>query len=238
MVRIDLNKGSRSQRQARENRRRQALRQAIVQAAERVMIRHGYAALTMDDVAREAEISKATVYNYFRSKGELVLELFIYYFEKFYRSLVRIKAETKPAKEKLRDIIAIFLRFSRETETISRALIMDKAFLKKMKILVGEAGESSDREKNLIAEIKKQREKIIKEGSNIITEGITRGEFRPIDPIVTVRLIESLLQGFVHTRFWNPTRLPLEKETEILLDFIFWGLGQKNESEEMKGAGA
>lgn len=234
MAQVALIKGLKSQRQEREARRRQALRRAIIEAAEKVMIRYGYAALTMDDVAREAEISKATVYNYFRSKGELVLELFLYYFEKFYQRLVKIKSEAKPAKEKLREIIAFFLRFSRETEPISRVLLVDKVFLKKMRILVSETDESSDREKNLMMEIKKQREKIIMEGARIMVEGMERGEFRPIDPIMATRLVEALLQGFIHSRFWNPTRLSLEKETELLLDFILFGLGQKK--EEVKGA--
>lgn len=234
MAQLDLIKGVRSQRQQREARRRQALRRSILEAAERVMLRQGYAALTMDDVAKEAEISKATVYNYFRSKGELVLELFLYYFEKFYQKLIKIKSETKPVKEKLKEIIAFFLRFSRETEPISRVLLVDKVFLKKMRVLVSETDESSARERDLITEIKKQREKIIKEGASIIAEGIEHGEFRPLDPIMATRLIESLLQGFIHNRFWNPTRLSLEKETELLLDFILLGLGQKN--EEMKGA--
>jgi AcrR family transcriptional regulator len=231
---LNLEKRNLTQREEREARRRQALRQAIIQAAERLLIRSGYAALTMDDVAREAEISKATVYHYFRSKGDLVLELFVYYFEKFYRNIVRIRSEAKSATEKLKEVITYFLRVSREKETISRVLMVDRIFLKKMRILAGENSRSSKREKDLVAEIKKQREKIIEEASRIIEEGMARGEFRSVDRLLATRLIEALLQGFVHSRFWNPSRFPLEKETEILLEFILLGIGQKN--EEVKGA--
>ncbi len=234
MIRINREKRNFSQRLEREVRRRQALRQAIIQAAEKVIARSGYAGLTMDDVAREAELSKATVYNYFRSKGDLVLELFIYYFEKFYRLIVRIKSESKSSTEKLREIIAYFLRFSREKEIISRVLMVDRVFLRKMRILAGATEQSSSREKDLITEIKKQREEIIKETSEIIAEGIARGEFRTMDSVLATRLIEALLQGFIHGRFWNPSRYSLEKETEILLDFLLFGLGRKK--EEMKGA--
>jgi AcrR family transcriptional regulator len=234
MTRLNLEKRNLTQRQEREARRRQALRQSIIQAAERLLIRSGYASLTMDDVAREAEISKATVYHYFRSKGDLVLELFVYYFEKFYRNIVRIVSESKSAREKLKEVIAYFLRVSREKETISRVLMVDRIFLKKMRILAGETSRSSSREKDLVAEIKKQREKIIEEASRIIEEGIARGEFRSIDRVLATRLIEALLQGFVHSRFWHPSRFSLKKETEILLEFILLGIGQKN--EEVKGA--
>jgi len=233
MVRLNLEKRNLTPREEREARRRQALRQAIIQAAERLLIKLGYAALTMDDVAREAEISKATLYHYFRSKGDLVLELFVYYFEKFYRNIVRIRSEAKSATEKLKEVITYFLRVSREKETISRVLMVDRIFLKKMRILAGKTS-CSKREEDLVAEIKKQREKIIEEASRIIEEGIARGEFRSIDRLLATRLIEALLQGFIHSRFWNPSRLPIEKETEILLEFILLGIGKKK--EEVKGA--
>lgn len=50
-------------------------RSAIVHAAHRVFLDHGYAAATMDLVASTANVSKATVYAKFRSKEELLTEI-------------------------------------------------------------------------------------------------------------------------------------------------------------------
>lgn len=46
-------------------------RQAIEQAAARVFLRDGYAGASVDVIAREADVSKATLYSHFRSKEEL-----------------------------------------------------------------------------------------------------------------------------------------------------------------------
>lgn len=46
-------------------------RQAIEQAATRVFLRDGYAGTSVDTIAREAGVSKATLYSHFRSKEQL-----------------------------------------------------------------------------------------------------------------------------------------------------------------------
>lgn len=45
--------------------------QAIVDAAKRLFLENGYALTSMDAITREAGVSKATVYEHFRSKEEL-----------------------------------------------------------------------------------------------------------------------------------------------------------------------
>jgi len=50
-------------------------RKAIVDAATRVFHQHGLAAATMEQVAREADVSKGALYLYFDSKDELYLEI-------------------------------------------------------------------------------------------------------------------------------------------------------------------
>lgn len=47
-------------------------RSAIAQAAEKLFTLHGVEHTTMDDIAREAQYSKATLYVYFQNKQELV----------------------------------------------------------------------------------------------------------------------------------------------------------------------
>jgi AcrR family transcriptional regulator len=55
----------------RKERERQGRRLEIIRAAERVFVRLGLEAATMEDVAREAEFTKRTVYSYFPSKADL-----------------------------------------------------------------------------------------------------------------------------------------------------------------------
>jgi len=44
---------------------------AILRAASRLFLKHGYTRTSMDAVAKEADVSKQTVYSYFKNKDEL-----------------------------------------------------------------------------------------------------------------------------------------------------------------------
>ncbi len=56
---------------ARRKREKEARRAAILDAAESLVAARGYASLTMDAVAREAELSKGTLYLYFENRDAL-----------------------------------------------------------------------------------------------------------------------------------------------------------------------
>src|SRR5215467_7646947 len=64
-----------SRRVERKHRQRAANRGAIVDAARRVATREGPGAISLRAVAAEAGYAPASVYEYFRNRGELVLAL-------------------------------------------------------------------------------------------------------------------------------------------------------------------
>jgi AcrR family transcriptional regulator len=55
-------------------RKKARTRQAIAAAAARLFAQHGYEQVAVRDVAREAEVSEQTVYNYFQTKEQLVTD--------------------------------------------------------------------------------------------------------------------------------------------------------------------
>lgn len=57
----------------RRERERDARREEIISAAERVFFEKGLAAATMDEVAEAAELSKGTLYLYYKTKEDLYL---------------------------------------------------------------------------------------------------------------------------------------------------------------------
>lgn len=62
----------------RENRKEQIARQRqqqILEAALRVFSKHGFDRATIPDIAREAGISVGTIYNYYESKRDLLVEI-------------------------------------------------------------------------------------------------------------------------------------------------------------------
>ena len=61
--------------QERKQRERERRRQQIIVAAKRVFSEKGYSKSTMEDIAKEAELSPGTLYLYFKNKDELYASL-------------------------------------------------------------------------------------------------------------------------------------------------------------------
>lgn len=55
--------------------RRYGSREAIVEAAERLFLRRGFGAVSMDELAQEAGVARRTLYNQFGSKEEIFREM-------------------------------------------------------------------------------------------------------------------------------------------------------------------
>ena len=60
----------------RKRHRREENRIFILKAAESIFAKKGYSFTTVDDIAEEAQFSKATIYQYFKSKVDIFLKLY------------------------------------------------------------------------------------------------------------------------------------------------------------------
>jgi len=213
----------------REEWRRREFRRCILSAAEKVIVAKGYSALTMDDVAREAQLSKATLYHYFRSKGELLLEILGRFFEELEQEVRKINRLRLSARERLRRGIHFYLRFSEEKENISRMLMMDRTFMEKMNIFISaESKLTSEVDRRFITKVKARRKDILDGASRILKEGMASGEFRKMDVAAAVIFLESLLQGYSHVRFWPDKRYSTKQATEIIQEFFLQGIEKKD----------
>jgi AcrR family transcriptional regulator len=212
-------------RRKRERQRKEDYKQAILQAAEIVIIRKGYSATTMDDVAREAQFSKATIYRYLKSKGEMIFEIILHYFEELELKLIEINAMKKSATEKLREAIRCVLEFYAEKENISHVFMMDESFMKKRRIFVpGQQKFASALDKRLIKMMRAKRKEISAVGSEILREGVATEEFREINIQEAVTFLEAVLEGSLHGRFWYDEEPNLQKETNLIHGFFLNGI--------------
>jgi AcrR family transcriptional regulator len=220
-------------RSERERQKRQDYKASILHAAEGVIIRKGTSALTMDDVAREAQFSKGTLYRYFKSKGELIFEIVVHYYEDITENLLRIQKMNTGATEKLKEAIRFVLQFSENKKNISRVLLMDKSFPRFFRIFMGDAQNSASApDKKLFQLLKSRSKEMLEVGSGIIKEGIASGEFRPMDVMGAVTFLEAALQGYLHGELWYQKKHDLEEETELIHGFFLHGIINK---ETFKG---
>ena len=109
----------------RKEKEKEIRRNDIIDASERIFFKKGYDNATMDDVAKEAEFSKRTVYVYFNSKEQIYFEIMI----RGYKLLIgMLKDELQKEKacnaiEEIRQIALTFYRFSKDYPEYFKAIM-------------------------------------------------------------------------------------------------------------------
>lgn len=158
---------------AREN----GKRKQILDAAAVIFSRKGYHQAKVEEIAREAEVGKGTVYEYFNSKKDLfqqvMMEFSNTYFDNFEDKLAGIESVT----ERLQLILKIHLTFIKDNKEIANILIAEHHLL----------GEELHH-----WFLTRQQEKL-KKLQSMIQEGIEKGEFKPFDPELAAEMILGLI---------------------------------------------
>lgn len=214
-------------RHEREILRLKGYRELILHAAERVILRKGFSALTMDDVAREARLSKATIYKYVPGKGVLLFEILGHNLDDIKERVAAVAAGPATACEKLGGIVRVALESAEEMKSINRMLWMDKAMLRLMRVfapLHGKAGAVPPADRKMMAMLRQKRQVLVDHGARILAEGVASGEFRRLDTAAASDFIEAVLQGYMHVRLWQgESSLPADAP-ENLTRFILEGI--------------
>lgn len=106
---------------SRREREKLARRREILAAARKVFGAHGYEGATLDEVAREAEFAKGTLYSYFDSKAELFAELVEYEFDDVLTRTKKALVGEADATATARAVIRVFLEFFESRADFYRA---------------------------------------------------------------------------------------------------------------------
>lgn len=77
------------------------IREKIIQASHDLFMRYGIRSITMDDIAGHLSISKKTIYQYFKDKNELILQVTRDHLEHEKKEIENIKSVTSNAVETL-----------------------------------------------------------------------------------------------------------------------------------------
>lgn len=105
--------------QQRRDREKAQRIQSIIEAAKKVFAAKGYLKATMDDIALAAEVTKPTIYLYFKAKDDLFFTLMLPLIEEVHRQLLKVDEDLKTGQ--VQDgtglITAIFRGFYHAYET-------------------------------------------------------------------------------------------------------------------------
>jgi len=214
---------------------RQQKEKIIVQSAIKLFSSRGYHATKMDDVAKQAKMSKGLIYFYFKNKEDLYMAVT----KKAFEQLNAVFKDTLKSKDKkgldlIFDLINNFLEFATDHRMYHEAIMNfmglvtlynDEKLRKQIDPLILE----SKNFENLL-EIHHEPARL---GAQIISQGVEDKSMRPdLNPEVTFYTLWSLMIGF--ERLSGPIAYP---NKEMKVDLGTWKDGiQKLIQAMLKGS--
>lgn len=171
----------------RKEREKQRRRQDIIDAAEKIFFSKGYENSSMDDVAREAELSKGTLYLYFHSKEDLYAAI-VGRGARILRDLFQNATLNQPTGLfKVRSIGQAFMRFFNEYPNYYDAMMFDQSKFSELDC-------NCENEKEALL-IKKSSNDIL---INAVSEGINDGSIsKEVDPVKISMILWGQTMGIL-----------------------------------------
>lgn len=195
----------------RKEREKERRRQQIIIAAKRIFSAKGFNKATMEDIAKEAEISPGTIYIYFKNKDELYASLSIRILQHLNIRLEHVKSKNDIDGQQ---------RVMSLKEALYDVYSFDPLILINLFHL-----QSSESLKNLspglLSEIKRLSQSSLKIMSDIFSEGISAGVFIKANPNALADIFWALFSGVI---LWEESKKIIDKKKDFLkptLDIAF-----------------
>lgn len=183
-------------------------REKFFATATQLMSEMGYKAMTMRELATRLGCDKSNIYNYTRSKQELLDILLFEIADKFHSGISEIEDSSYDTIEKLKAIIRLHIRLTFENPDKLHIHVNDWKFL------------DEDRKKIFV----KRRESYEKKIEKIVKLGINEGTIRTGDISFYKNCILSSLRWLYTSDLPRKKNMnPVEVEKDIT-EFIFKGL--------------
>jgi len=204
--------------QERKRREKDQRIQSILEGAKKVFFSKGYLKATMDEIALEAEISKPTIYQYFKTKDDLYASLNLQLLEYLYERMEGLCREqglnASEKLEALKDLLHDVFKFD--------PLILINLFHL----------QASDGLKNLSPErtsqLNKLAAKCLRTLAKLFEQGIEEGRFIAHHPIALGDIIWIVFTGAVlweeSKRMINPRKDYLKQTLDLAIDIFGRGI--------------
>ncbi len=189
--------------QERKEREKERRRQQIIVAAKRVFSKKGLSKTTMEDIAKESELSPGTLYLYFKNKEELYasLSLRILQFLSIRVAQV-IQDHGEDPSEKLDRLIEAMY----EVYEFDPMVIINMFHLQSSETLKHLSPE-------LLTEIKTLSKKALAHIASIFEEGIEKGVFIDRHPTALADIFWSLFSGVI---LWEASKNSINQDKDYL----------------------
>ena len=185
----------------------------ILEAAMKVFAQKGIANTKMADVAEAAMVGKGTIYEYFKSKEEIINEGYVYFMDKINTIMAKQLYKVFDPIEKLKAIMTGWVRLIEDTSIDFLGIMMD--FWAE-----GIRRREEDSIFNLKQLYAENRQLIIE----ILEEGIAKGKIRAVDSTIAASIIIGALDGLFLQWLVDQDLFRFEESSEVFIKTFLQGL--------------
>jgi len=180
-------------------------RHEIFHSVVNIFLKKGFQETSMREIAGVAGLGKSTLYDYFKTKDDILLYFFEDQINDLTEAAQKVALQNISADERLRQVMKVHLEFLQANKSLFMKLSLEAQRLKL---------ESQN-------EIQKKRHSYQDLVRGLIEEGIREGVFRKVDPLLAARMLINTMAPVVFTSRPTGTAQEMLEET---MDIIFKGL--------------
>ena len=192
--------------------------QEILDAAVKVFAEKGFHAATLDEIAQEAEFSKAALYLYFSNKEDLLYNILNEAFEKLFGLGRKILLKNISSKDRLSELLNCIAEEIFKNPDLFSLLSAQHATLFK---------EISEEKRD---EFIKKHDYALIEIKEKVIEAIKSGELRDIPPRAITGMLHGSIDAMVNNKWFCTTLEELNNSIPVFLDILYNGIAKKKEN--------
>ena len=187
------------------NEEQERRRKEIFDASVHLFLEKGFNETSMREIAKAAGVGKSTLYDYFKTKDDILISYFENEIQKITENAMNINEQDLNVTEKLKKIMQMHLEY----------LVDNKNFYLKLSVASQTLSLGSQQK------IQAKRHAYQDMLRALVEEGMKTGEFRTVNSLFAARSIFTLLSMAVFTS--RPTGTP-EEMMEEAMNIFFKGI--------------
>jgi len=189
--------------QERKEREKERRRQQIIVAAKRVFSEKGFNKTTMEDIAKEAELSPGTLYLYFKNKEELYASLSLRILQYLHIRVTHVNNDAALSPEQK---LSALIEAMYDVYDFDPLTIINMFHLQSSETL-------KHLSESLLEEIKQLSQKSIGAIAKIFEEGMQKGIYVDRHPVALADIFWSLFSGVV---LWEASKKIISSDKDYL----------------------
>jgi AcrR family transcriptional regulator len=209
-----MNLDSENGKLGRKEREFQLRRSEIMVAAMRLFASKGFHNTTMGEIAKEAEFSTGSLYNFFKSKEELYFTMLREEIEKIEVLVRRQRDQAQGPREKVEAVVDAMIEYFEENRYVFRIFATHQEHFEwPMK------GE-------LVEVVRKKYLIFIAELAGVFKEGIAQGQFKKYEPEELALCFMGIMNSFIILWIETDPKVRLREKKPVILDIFYRGTEQ------------